>query len=621
MTVNDAAIGFFADLLVAEGGLYEERNGLVTCLVPEGLRRHLDLPEAVTVTTDPDVSREDDALLLGPGHPVIDAAADRVLEAADVGVAHVRAPLGPPPSVEALLPRIRDEVVVDHGRIDVAGAPAGVRVPLVRAGALAIYDVTPDDRFHERVEAWVDAATALALPRSLVSAADCSGAGPVLDGPRRILPCDHAAAVAGAHALLEQRAAERLAELGRQRGAQTAGAEEAARAEAYYRAALVSLGNRRASATPERRLLLDAQAEGVRAEQARRLREIDEKFSSRFALRPFRLQVVTLPALSVPLVARRGPRAWPLTLVWLTGPGKVLPFLCPHCSAAAPLVAGKDRLGCRTCLPSASLAPAAPVRVPGAPGPPTHPARPPSPADGSPPSPPAAGRQKRSGPTGPRRAERRHQPPVDVGRMGERLARDLLRTVLAGRRWPRRDLAVGSPLEALVRAYGQGAFCMALDLPDRLALEDVRVVTFPSQRKRAEVTTGVLTVRGMRLPFTLRWHREGSRARPGELLPFAAQSLNQAAARTLPSCRAVALGPAPAQLDPVARELWPAVGSGGLPLLARALAAWWSASQATSASLASTPEEAARDVVEAVRFWMPGNVVVDHLGGPDWWAP
>jgi hypothetical protein len=629
--LDDAALGFFVGVVAAEGGLSEERAGLVDCLVPEALGRALDLPEAVTVTADPDASREDGALLLAPGHPVIDTAADRVLSAADVGVCHVAAPGGPPPSLESLLPRVREQLVVDHGRVDAGrDAPVAVRLPLLRAGALVTYDVSPDERFHERLEVVVDATTGMALPADLRAAA-AQATGPVPNGAAYVLAHDAAAATAAAHHLLEQRCAERLAELTRQHGARAARDQEAARTVAYYREALASLDSRRASATPERRRLLDAQVEAVRAEQGRRLREIDEKFESRFQLRPFRLHLVTVPVLSLPLVVRRGPRAWPLTLTWMTGLARALPLRCPWCGQPSPLVAGKDRLGCRACLPGASLAP-----VPPAPPPPAAPAAAPASRgvpDPPPPPPPAAapsrstgGRRETPPARGARGARAAHgagaagaaRRPPDVARLGDRLARDLWRVVLSGRRWPRHDLAPGSPLEALVRAYGHRALGVALDVPERLPLEAIHAVTLPSQRRRAEVTTGSVAVLGMRLPFTLRWRLEGSRALPGELLPFGARIPSLAAARSLPPCPHLRAGPPPAQLDAGARAVWRLLGADGLPSLGRGLAAWWQAMEA--GCLPAEPDRAAAIVVEAVRSWPPGNVVTEILGGPDWWA-
>ncbi len=44
-----------------------------------------ELPEEVAVTSDPDVAREDGAVLLISGHPALEGAAAGALEAGDVG--------------------------------------------------------------------------------------------------------------------------------------------------------------------------------------------------------------------------------------------------------------------------------------------------------------------------------------------------------------------------------------------------------------------------------------------------------------------------------------------------------------------------------------------------------
>ncbi|MGH9156615.1 MAG: hypothetical protein ACRD1K_12445, partial [Acidimicrobiales bacterium] len=211
-------------------------------------------------------------------------------------------------------------------------------------------------------------------------------------------------------------------------------------------------------------------------------------------------------------------------------------------------------------------------------------------------------------------------PTPDPADLGDVLARELWRVALAGRRWPRRDIAPGSPLEALFGAYGHRALLLAFDLPEGLPLRGVRAVTFPSQRGRAEVTTGWLAVAGTELPFTLRWRLEGTRARPGEVLAHFSSSAALAAARTLPPARRVAVaGLPPAGLDPVATAVWGLLAGDGLAVLARGLAAWRRLDDHESLG-SLDPGEAAALVVDAVRSWPRGNPVADALGTPDWWA-
>lgn len=641
-TRQDPALGFLADFVAAEGGLHEERSGLLTCLVPDELRRVLDVGEELTVTADPDAAREDGAVLLAPGHPLVDTAADRVLEVGDAGVCHLASPPGLPPSIEALLPRLRDNLTVDHGRVDAAGdGPTFVRQPVLTAGALVTFDVTSDDRFHERVDVSVDATTGQPVPAALRAALD----GPPLDGPlphewRRIAQWAPAAAVAAVHRLLEERAADRLAQLSAQRGVGVSRREEVERAAAYYSDLLASLANRRATAPPDRARLLDGQAEAVRAERSRRLQEIDEKFDGRFQIRPFRLHLLTVPALALPLVVRRGARVFPLTVTWLLGPARPLAPPCPRCGLSGPLVAAKDGLGCRRCVPGASLAPVAAPRL--ALGP-TAIARPVTPAPSSPapaaeprphappgraPAPPTPTPVPASRP-GPRPAPGRGRDDggartraghsaLDVGRHGDKLARHLWKSVFAGRRWPRQQVAAGSPLDALFRLYGQRALGLVTDIPPGLPLTGVRASTCPSRRGRAEVTTGTLTALGARLPFTVRWRWSGGQAVPGEVLPFVDERGH--AARALPVwVHLHALAEPRTWADPVAAEIWALVERGGFPIVARALAAWWEAQKA-GALAEVDPGSAARLVVEAVRSWPAANPVTKLLGGPDWWV-
>src|SRR5262249_57466465 len=107
------------------------------------------------------------------------------------------------------------------------------------------------------------------------------------------------------------------------------------------------------AAPTERSEVDDAQAEATQNERARRLLEIEDRFKVRIEIRPFRLHVVLAPALELPVTVRRGRRAYPLLLTWALPLRRFLPGRCPHCAAASPLVAGRERLGCSQCLPRA----------------------------------------------------------------------------------------------------------------------------------------------------------------------------------------------------------------------------------------------------------------------------
>lgn len=210
------------------------------------------------------------------------------------------------------------------------------------------------------------------------------------------------------------------------------------------------------------------------------------------------------------------------------------------------------------------------------------------------------------------------RPPLDPGRHGDKLARDLWRSVFAGRRGPGRQVAAGSPLEALFRLYGQRALSLTIDIPPGLPLQEVRAATSPSRRQRAEVTTGTLMALGVCLPFTIRWRWSSGQAVPGEVLPFI--DGRRAGAHPLPVwVHLRPMAPPPAWGDPVAAEIWALVGGAGFPTVARALAAWWE-TQNDAALAEVDPGEAARLVVEAVGLWPAANPVTKLLRGPDWWV-
>ena len=89
----------------------------------------------------------------------------------DVGRADLAWPSVGPLSSDALVQRIRKQVVIDHGRIDATTElPAAGYLPVLRVGALVAYTVTFDDRFQERQEVWVDATTGLQVPAGLSAA-------------------------------------------------------------------------------------------------------------------------------------------------------------------------------------------------------------------------------------------------------------------------------------------------------------------------------------------------------------------------------------------------------------------------------------------------------------------
>ncbi len=209
MTTTDPAVQFWLRYVEAEGGLHEDAGDQVLAMLPEELRTALDLPEEVAVTADPEVAREDGALLLLPGHPVLDQAAASVLEQGDGGSAWLPWPEAVLPAPAALLERARERFDVDHGRIDAGGHPARVYLPVLRVGALVSYTAGLGGRFQEREEVWVDARSGLALGGSLVRTVAQAPLLEVPDASHRVLVPDLVKALAGAHASIEDRALAR----------------------------------------------------------------------------------------------------------------------------------------------------------------------------------------------------------------------------------------------------------------------------------------------------------------------------------------------------------------------------------------------------------------------------
>ncbi|MGP6159177.1 MAG: hypothetical protein ACLPYS_16995 [Vulcanimicrobiaceae bacterium] len=343
--IADGSLRFFLDYVEHEGGLCEEDEERARVLLPLGLQRRLQLPEASTLTFDPEVADDESATLLVPGHPALDAAATHVLAQGDVGRCYLPWPTSAPPALAALAGQARERVGIDHGRIDPEHDPAPEYYPLLRIGALVTY--TLDERFQEREEILMDA-RAFAL---VEDARRCFLAKPALraaDMRHSPLRPDLVRAVAAGHAALCERAVLRADALQRQaRGALHA---ERARVEAYYAAVLASIASRRENAEPRRQALLDAQANATHVERERRLHEIDAKFRAAWEITPFRLHLLFAPALALRVIVRRGDRRYPLRLDWLLAAGRFAALRCPNCDTLAPLVAGRSLLGCRQCL-------------------------------------------------------------------------------------------------------------------------------------------------------------------------------------------------------------------------------------------------------------------------------
>ncbi|MGH9304231.1 MAG: hypothetical protein ACRDZ5_07450, partial [Acidimicrobiales bacterium] len=282
---------------------------------------------------------------------------------------------------------------------------------------------------------------------------------------------------------------------------------------------------------------------------------------------PFRLHLVEIPALDVGASVRRGDRAFGLRLDWLLPFSCFLGCRCPHCGAEDPLVAGRDRLGCRACLPRALTS--VPARPPAAqsetdaPAPPDE--RPPksAPGAGVPPgddrSPGGALRDKRA------------------GKVWYGVAKGFWQAVGRSERYG--SVAPRSPLDALYRCYGPRGPLHAVGLPSSALL---RAMSADLLDHDADVlwTGGVLRTSDGVVRFTLRWRLSGREPSVVEVLPLRPK----AGERSLPTARrghdlsgAVPgpEAPRPGGLGPVEALVWQHAIADGLPLVVRSLTLYW----------------------------------------------
>jgi len=493
--VADPALGFWLRHVAAAGGLWEPDGDTTYVVLPPPLRDAYRLPEQLLVTADPDVAREDGATLLTAGHPVLAEAAERVLASGDTGHLVLAGPASAPPGRDVLLAAVRDAFPVDHGRIDLSGEPAVVLHPVIQVGALVTYELSAEDRFQEEVQRWVDVPSRRELPADLVGRlcrADVDERAQP-GRPEGLLP-----AIGAAHRLIDTSATTRRQAL----AAEVSGAcqAERGRAAAYYADAVAGIERRLAAAQPDRRAVLEQRLLATREEEARRLAEIAEKYEARHAIRPYRLHVMLVPALRVPADVLRGMRRYPMYFDWLLPAGAYAPVRCPSCGGEAPLVAGKLKLGCETCLPP-RLAAAAP-----------GPVEPAQPVSGAP-------RGARPAPAArpvPPQAKRRVVVPPKVRKEQQKatatLAERLWCAVAADdRRTVNRILHPGSPAAALDRVLGPAGLCRVLGMPPGEEPEK-----FLAETDGDAVTGVLLGTAGTECPYYI-YCRDGQAA---EVLPF-----------------------------------------------------------------------------------------------------
>jgi len=554
-------------------------------VLPELLQKELDLPEEVVVTDDPEVAEEEQALLLIQGHPVLERTAAGILQHSDAGYLLLEWPAGTLPTGSQLLEMAREQVVIDHGRIDLNGVPAPVHLPLLHAGALVTY--IADQMFQEWEEVWVRAHDGMPVAEPLRRAV---GSWPSAGDDRstlahRCLKPDLRYALASAHGLLRERAEFRALSIARQ--AQAALQDELARAGTYYEDALQSLLRRRDAAPIERLELCDAQSQAIQHERARRLHEIEDRFKVRIEIRPFRLHVVLVPGLELPVTVRRGQRAYPLLLTWALPLRRFLPRRCPYCAAESPLVAGRERMGCMRCLPRvATMAPqlvegtpaAAPVPTPpgAAPEPPLPPPEPP-PRTRSRGQPPAKAPEARDegGDALARLARLRSV----IEKVGDRLGLEFWERVLERRLW--RRVVTDSPLSALYRLYGAVGPVHAIGASPGWLPDEWGSWLAVSHVDGAAVTVGTLLGEDARCGYALRWRlADAGKAVVYEVLPVSGgdRRIVVPIDRLPPGVEArLRHPPRPRPLpDEVAHLLWDVdVERLGLPTVVRCLSVWW----------------------------------------------
>src|SRR5437867_3378708 len=68
---HEPSLRFWLSYAESAGALVEDAGDHALVLLPQPLRATAGLPEEVTVTSDPDVAREDGAVLLIAGHPAL----------------------------------------------------------------------------------------------------------------------------------------------------------------------------------------------------------------------------------------------------------------------------------------------------------------------------------------------------------------------------------------------------------------------------------------------------------------------------------------------------------------------------------------------------------------------
>lgn len=561
MTSTDVGLDFWLRYVEASGGLTEFGGDTTLVMLPPALQTMLELPEVLQVTADPDVAREDGATFLSAGHPALGRSADEVLAVGDVAAMAVPVAATPPPPAEHLQAMARNQFIVDHGRIDATGAPTRSVRPILRVGALVDYTLSSDDHYQECAECWVDVQSQRQLPTHVSMKLAALPTVPK-DGSPSLTGLT--AAIGFADRVIEQCAERRRSELGDD--IDKARDAELERVEAYYRDALATIERRRAQAPADRRELLDARANSVRNERARRIGETREKYQASHEVRPYRLHIYEVPVWRLPVDVRRGDRRYELTLDWLIPLTRFADIACPHCGADERLVATKTRLGCAGCVPrpTARLAPE-PTR------PPAEPAAKAKQVVAQPPTP-----KKRPSPV----CTYPSPPPAKFGKLGDKLIGKVWDAVVRNDRRLARICAPDSPAAAAIRLYGPSGAAWAVGISPTEDLVAVAARTTTASSGVRHASNGYVdTVAGHRFPFLLRWQTPGGTGQIDEILPYDRPFEPAHLSRWVlgPGRTGVHAPPQPRiPLGPVGELLWRRViPAFGLPGVLRCLAALW----------------------------------------------
>jgi hypothetical protein len=568
MTITDAGLGFWLRYVEASGGLTEFSGDATLVVLPADLQTLLDLPETLRVTADPDIAREDGATLLSAGHPTLGRSADEILALGDVAAVVVPVAATTPPSAEHLQALAREQLSVDHGRVDAAGAPTRSVRTILRVGALVDYTLSTDDHYQECVECWIDVQSLRGLPAHVTTRLAALPTKPIDESPSLV---DLTGALTVADQVIERCAAQRRSELGDD--IEKARDAELGRVEVYYRDALATIQRRRAQAPADRQQLLDARAAGVRSEHARRIDETRQKYQASHEVRPYRLHLYDVPVWRLPVDVRRGDRRYPLTLDWLIPLTRFADVGCPHCGADNRLIATKSRLGCTGCVPrpTVQLAP-------------------------EPPGPKPKQAKSRSEPTANTKpvvtqlqTPKRPPPPVctepsltpaQLGKVGDKLPAKLWDAVACNDRRLARICTPDSPAAAAIRLYGPSGVAWAVGIPPTEDLVSFAAHTTMAASGARHASSGyVETAAGHRYPFQLRWQASGRTGQIDEILPYdwpvEPAYLNQ---WVLGLGRNIVYSPPQPRvpLGPVGELLWRSVVPRfGLSAILRCLAALW----------------------------------------------